>query len=55
MLPSAGLDKYTQYKVRVAASTAAGESPASDEDNISVLTLEDGIYMIIVHKDTLSK
>ncbi|XP_017320619.3 phosphatidylinositol phosphatase PTPRQ isoform X1 [Ictalurus punctatus] len=36
-----GLDKYTQYKVRVAASTAAGESPASDEDNISVLTLED--------------
>ncbi|XP_053355831.1 phosphatidylinositol phosphatase PTPRQ [Clarias gariepinus] len=36
-----GLDKYTQYKVRVAASTAAGESPGSDEDNISVLTLED--------------
>ncbi|MCI4379489.1 hypothetical protein PGIGA_G00228910 [Pangasianodon gigas] len=36
-----GLDKYTQYKVRVAASTAAGESPVSDEDNISVLTPED--------------
>ncbi|GAA6106524.1 phosphatidylinositol phosphatase PTPRQ isoform X3, partial [Tachysurus ichikawai] len=36
-----GLDKYTQYKVRVAAWTAAGESPVSDEDNISVLTPED--------------
>ncbi|KAK3549019.1 hypothetical protein QTP70_025091, partial [Hemibagrus guttatus] len=35
------LDKYTQYKVRVAAWTAAGESPVSDEDNISVLTPED--------------
>lgn len=42
--PSTGLDKYTQYKVRVAASTAAGESPESDEDNISVLTPEDGRY-----------
>ncbi|TSL75304.1 Phosphatidylinositol phosphatase PTPRQ [Bagarius yarrelli] len=36
-----GLDKYTQYRVRVAAWTAAGESPVSDEDNIAVLTLED--------------
>ncbi|XP_046721007.1 phosphatidylinositol phosphatase PTPRQ-like isoform X2 [Silurus meridionalis] len=35
------LDKYTEYKVRVAASTAAGESPESDEDNILVLTPED--------------
>ncbi|XP_062861138.1 phosphatidylinositol phosphatase PTPRQ [Trichomycterus rosablanca] len=36
-----GLDKYTQYRVRVAASTVAGESPLSDEDNIFVLTTED--------------
>ncbi|XP_058244423.1 phosphatidylinositol phosphatase PTPRQ isoform X1 [Hemibagrus wyckioides] len=35
------LDKYTQYKVRVAAWTAAGESPVSDEDNIFILTPED--------------
>lgn len=40
---STGLDKYTQYRVRVAASTAAGESPLSDEDNIFVLTTEDGM------------
>uniref|UniRef100_A0A9J7ZW87 Protein tyrosine phosphatase receptor type Q n=1 Tax=Cyprinus carpio carpio TaxID=630221 RepID=A0A9J7ZW87_CYPCA len=36
-----GLDKYSSYKVRVAASTAVGESPLTDEDYIFVMTLED--------------
>ncbi|XP_039510303.1 phosphatidylinositol phosphatase PTPRQ [Pimephales promelas] len=36
-----GLDKYSSYKVRVAASTAVGESPMTDEDYIFVVTLED--------------
>ncbi|XP_075998501.1 phosphatidylinositol phosphatase PTPRQ [Genypterus blacodes] len=36
-----GLDKYTTYKLRVAASTAAGESSMSAEDDVFVLTLED--------------
>ncbi|TMS05999.1 Phosphatidylinositol phosphatase PTPRQ [Larimichthys crocea] len=35
------LDKYTGYKLRVAASTAVGESSLSEEDDIFVLTLED--------------
>ncbi|CAJ1056803.1 phosphatidylinositol phosphatase PTPRQ [Xyrichtys novacula] len=35
------LDKYTGYKLRVAASTAAGESSLSEEDDIFVYTLED--------------
>lgn len=38
-----GLDKYTGYKLRVAASTAVGESSLSDEDDIFVYTLEDGV------------
>ncbi|KAM4618263.1 phosphatidylinositol phosphatase PTPRQ [Polymixia lowei] len=36
-----GLDKYTGYKLRVAASTAVGESSLSDEDDIFVFTPED--------------
>ncbi|XP_048024016.1 phosphatidylinositol phosphatase PTPRQ isoform X2 [Megalobrama amblycephala] len=36
-----GLDKHSSYKVRVAASTAVGESPLTDEDYIFVVTLED--------------
>ncbi|KAI4902613.1 hypothetical protein NFI96_032935 [Prochilodus magdalenae] len=36
-----GLNKYTGYKLRVAASTAVGESPLSDEDDVYVLTPED--------------
>ncbi|XP_056138465.1 phosphatidylinositol phosphatase PTPRQ [Lampris incognitus] len=36
-----GLDKYTGYKLRVAASTAVGESSLSDEDDIFVFTTED--------------
>ncbi|XP_076848697.1 phosphatidylinositol phosphatase PTPRQ isoform X2 [Brachyhypopomus gauderio] len=36
-----GLEKYTQYKLRVAASTAVGESPLSDEDDVFILTPED--------------
>uniref|UniRef100_A0A3B4UGK1 Protein tyrosine phosphatase receptor type Q n=1 Tax=Seriola dumerili TaxID=41447 RepID=A0A3B4UGK1_SERDU len=35
------LDKYTGYKLRVAASTAVGESSLSEEDDIFVYTLED--------------
>ncbi|XP_049430343.1 phosphatidylinositol phosphatase PTPRQ isoform X2 [Epinephelus fuscoguttatus] len=35
------LDKYTAYKLRVAASTAVGESSLSEEDDIFVFTLED--------------
>nr|XP_014343878.1 PREDICTED: phosphatidylinositol phosphatase PTPRQ [Latimeria chalumnae] len=35
------LKKYTKYKVRIAASTAAGESSLSDRDDIFVQTLED--------------
>ncbi|XP_049339571.1 phosphatidylinositol phosphatase PTPRQ isoform X4 [Astyanax mexicanus] len=36
-----GLDKYTRYKLRVAASTAVGESPLSVEDDVYILTPED--------------
>ncbi|KAM6960599.1 phosphatidylinositol phosphatase PTPRQ [Aplochiton taeniatus] len=36
-----GLDKYTGYKLRVAASTAIGESWLSDKDDIFVFTPED--------------
>ncbi|CAI5664314.1 unnamed protein product [Oreochromis niloticus] len=35
------LDKYTPYKLRVAASTVVGESSLSEEDDIFVFTLED--------------
>ncbi|XP_077939126.1 LOW QUALITY PROTEIN: phosphatidylinositol phosphatase PTPRQ [Gasterosteus aculeatus] len=35
------LDKYTGYKLRVAASTAVGESSLTEEDDIFVFTLED--------------
>jgi len=49
MVISTGLDKYSSYKVRVAASTAVGESPMTDEDYIFVVTLEDGIETIIFH------
>ncbi|KTG01656.1 hypothetical protein cypCar_00011128 [Cyprinus carpio] len=37
----AGLDKDSSYKVCVAASTAVGESPLTNEDYIFVMTLED--------------
>ncbi|KAL4660218.1 phosphatidylinositol phosphatase PTPRQ-like [Arapaima gigas] len=36
-----GLNKYSSYKLRVAASTAAGESSLSEEDDIFVVTQED--------------
>uniref|UniRef100_A0A8D0GQE2 Phosphatidylinositol phosphatase PTPRQ n=1 Tax=Sphenodon punctatus TaxID=8508 RepID=A0A8D0GQE2_SPHPU len=36
-----GLKKYTNYKMRVAASTAVGESALSDENDIFVRTSED--------------
>ncbi|XP_068595364.1 phosphatidylinositol phosphatase PTPRQ [Brachionichthys hirsutus] len=35
------LEKYTGYKLRVAASTAVGESALSEEDDVFVFTLED--------------
>ncbi|KAF6738160.1 Phosphatidylinositol phosphatase PTPRQ [Oryzias melastigma] len=35
------LDKYSAYKLRVAASTVVGESDLSEEDYIYVFTLED--------------
>ncbi|KAM6936927.1 phosphatidylinositol phosphatase PTPRQ [Xenentodon cancila] len=35
------LDKYTAYKLRVAASTVVGESSLSEEDDLFVFTLED--------------
>ncbi|KAM7396652.1 hypothetical protein PAMP_019678 [Pampus punctatissimus] len=35
------LEKYTGYKLRVAASTAVGESSLSEEDDMFVFTLED--------------
>ncbi|XP_013765491.1 phosphatidylinositol phosphatase PTPRQ [Pundamilia nyererei] len=35
------LDKYTPYKLRVAASTVVGESSLSEEDDVFVFTLED--------------
>lgn len=37
------MDKYTGYKLRVAASTAVGESSLTEEDDIFVFTLEDGM------------
>lgn len=37
------LDKYTPYKLRVAASTAVGQSSLSEEDDVFVHTLEDGM------------
>ncbi|NXA76155.1 PTPRQ phosphatase, partial [Thryothorus ludovicianus] len=36
-----GLKKYTNYKMRVAASTAIGESALSEEDDVFVRTPED--------------
>lgn len=36
------LDKYRGYKLRVAASTAVGESSLSEENDIFIFTLEDG-------------
>ncbi|KAJ8332433.1 hypothetical protein SKAU_G00426060 [Synaphobranchus kaupii] len=36
-----GLKKYNSYKLRVAASTAMGESALSDEDDVFAVTLED--------------
>uniref|UniRef100_W5K8B6 Protein tyrosine phosphatase receptor type Q n=1 Tax=Astyanax mexicanus TaxID=7994 RepID=W5K8B6_ASTMX len=40
-MTNATLDKYTRYKLRVAASTAVGESPLSVEDDVYILTPED--------------
>lgn len=48
LISSAGLHKYTQYKLRVAASTRIGESPLSDEDDIYVLTPEDGMEIMLM-------
>lgn len=39
------LEKYTGYKLRVAASTAVGESSLSEEDDVFVFTLEDGTHL----------
>ncbi|XP_023666780.2 phosphatidylinositol phosphatase PTPRQ-like isoform X2 [Paramormyrops kingsleyae] len=36
-----GLKKYNLYKLRVAASTAVGESPLSEVDDVFAITLED--------------
>uniref|UniRef100_A0A3Q2WVZ8 Protein tyrosine phosphatase receptor type Q n=1 Tax=Haplochromis burtoni TaxID=8153 RepID=A0A3Q2WVZ8_HAPBU len=41
ILITGNLDKYTPYKLRVAASTVVGESSLSEEDDIFVFTLED--------------
>uniref|UniRef100_A0A3Q1F7L9 Phosphatidylinositol phosphatase PTPRQ-like n=1 Tax=Acanthochromis polyacanthus TaxID=80966 RepID=A0A3Q1F7L9_9TELE len=41
ILIAGNLDKYTGYKLRVAASTAVGESSLSEDDYIFVFTLED--------------
>uniref|UniRef100_A0A4W4G5K8 Protein-tyrosine-phosphatase n=1 Tax=Electrophorus electricus TaxID=8005 RepID=A0A4W4G5K8_ELEEL len=41
LIPPTGLEKYTRYKLRVAASTAVGESPLSAQDDIFILTPED--------------
>lgn len=47
------LDKYTGYKLRVAASTAVGESSLSEEDDVFVFTLEDGMKLSLkTHKST---
>ncbi len=54
MLISTELDKYSSYKVRVAASTAVGESPQTDEDYIFVMTLEDGIEPVMFHIHTVA-
>ncbi|XP_048886550.1 phosphatidylinositol phosphatase PTPRQ [Brienomyrus brachyistius] len=35
------LKKYTRYKLRVAASTAVGESALSEEDDVFAVTMED--------------
>uniref|UniRef100_A0A3B3RK16 Protein tyrosine phosphatase receptor type Q n=1 Tax=Paramormyrops kingsleyae TaxID=1676925 RepID=A0A3B3RK16_9TELE len=35
------LKKYTRYKLRVAASTAVGESSLSEEDDVFAVTMED--------------
>ncbi|KAK1169211.1 hypothetical protein AOXY_G10174 [Acipenser oxyrinchus oxyrinchus] len=36
-----GLKKYTEYKLRIAASTGVGESSLSEEDDIFARTMED--------------
>uniref|UniRef100_A0A3B4FMX1 Protein tyrosine phosphatase receptor type Q n=1 Tax=Pundamilia nyererei TaxID=303518 RepID=A0A3B4FMX1_9CICH len=41
ILITGNLDKYTPYKLRVAASTVVGESSLSEEDDVFVFTLED--------------
>ena len=48
----AGLEKYSSYKLRVAASTMVGMSPLSEEDDIYVLTLEDGMEHTHTHTHT---
>lgn len=41
-----GLKKYTNYKMRVAASTTVGESALSEENDFFVRTPEDGKYLV---------
>jgi len=41
-----GLKKYTNYKMRVAASTTIGESALSEENDVFVTTPEDGKYTV---------
>uniref|UniRef100_A0A3B5N152 Protein tyrosine phosphatase receptor type Q n=1 Tax=Xiphophorus couchianus TaxID=32473 RepID=A0A3B5N152_9TELE len=46
------LDKYTGYKLRVAASTAVGESTLSEDDDVFVFTLEDVPGFCVCHFNT---
>lgn len=48
------LDKYTGYKLRVAASTTVGESLLSEEDDIFAFTLEDGTEYLPLELTTFS-
>lgn len=49
-----GLKKYTNYKMRVAASTTVGESALSEENDVFVRTPEDGKY-IVCNDDLISE
>ncbi|MGH0140233.1 UNVERIFIED_CONTAM: hypothetical protein FKN15_070894 [Acipenser sinensis] len=44
-----GLKKYTEYKLRVAASTGVGESSLSEEDDIFARTMEDAPFYLQGH------
>lgn len=42
------LKKYTDYKMRVTASTTVGESALSEDNDIFIRTLEDGKYIVFI-------